>query len=137
MMPLWFAQLPRHFELSPLDQQIAQPLIFITIGKVFQIESIESALKKQHNFLVQFIHNMFSSPGEDFQSLLEESWFKLEDDILCARGKMKKKKILILTIFYIVPHEPIGLQILLFIKPCSKSTTYRTSFIYLSMLFTI
>jgi len=36
-------------------------------------------------------NNVFPSLEEKLQSLLDESWFELEDDILCARVKLKRR----------------------------------------------
>jgi hypothetical protein len=67
------------------------PFILITIGKVFQIENIESTLEKKSNLWSISSNNVFPSLEEELQSLLEESWFELEDDILFARMKLKRR----------------------------------------------
>jgi hypothetical protein len=43
-------------------------------------------------FLVHFSsNNIFSSLQKEFQSLMEETWLEVENDILCVEMKTKKK----------------------------------------------
>jgi len=67
------------------------PLTLITMARSSKLKTFKTHWKSKTISWSISWNNISSSFEENLQSLLEELWIELEDDILCARVEMKRR----------------------------------------------